>query len=283
MIVAIRDADDAIMPSVAPASSTSRSTASPASTSTADAGTADAAAPRRRLAAVGVTTSCRRSITASEESIVAALGDRRGAASDSAGARMRFPTSTSRGRSFHPRTVRAAHIRGACPAAGLRRVRALAARLRGGLVGMVTLSPHMPGAGVHPRWPRGVHVAIGHTGAPEQITGRGRRRRALSTHLGNGAAADAAATPEFHLDAARRRPADGNLHRRRPSPAGRHIYGDGAGKGLSRAILVSDSVGARRACRPASTTSRSAARSNLTRTAGSASSARPISPAPRAR
>ena len=62
----------------------------------------------------------------------------------------------------------------------------------GGLVGLVTLSPHYTEAGPYIRTltARGVHVALGHTNAsPEQITAAVDAGAVLSTHLGNGAAA----------------------------------------------------------------------------------------------
>ena len=62
----------------------------------------------------------------------------------------------------------------------------------GGLVGMVTASPHDPGAGAYIAALRqsGVYVAIGHTHAtPEQIVAAADAGAVLSTHLGNGAAA----------------------------------------------------------------------------------------------
>jgi N-acetylglucosamine-6-phosphate deacetylase len=62
----------------------------------------------------------------------------------------------------------------------------------GGLVGLVTLSPHHPGAPDYIRAlaARGVGVAIGHTDAsPAQIAAAVEAGAALSTHLGNGIAA----------------------------------------------------------------------------------------------
>jgi N-acetylglucosamine-6-phosphate deacetylase len=62
----------------------------------------------------------------------------------------------------------------------------------GGLVGMVTLSPHFPGACAYiaALTGSGVYVAIGHTDAtPQQIVAAADAGAALSTHLGNGAAA----------------------------------------------------------------------------------------------
>ncbi|TNC05946.1 amidohydrolase family protein [Methylobacterium terricola] len=65
-------------------------------------------------------------------------------------------------------------------------------RACGGLVRIVTLSPHWPGAPDYIRVlaARGVHVAIGHTHAgPEAITAAVAAGATLSTHLGNGVAA----------------------------------------------------------------------------------------------
>jgi N-acetylglucosamine-6-phosphate deacetylase len=62
----------------------------------------------------------------------------------------------------------------------------------GGLVGMVTLSPHWPGASgyIATLAARGVRVAIGHTNATsEEITAAVDAGAVLSTHLGNGAPA----------------------------------------------------------------------------------------------
>jgi N-acetylglucosamine-6-phosphate deacetylase len=62
----------------------------------------------------------------------------------------------------------------------------------GGIVGMVTLSPHFAEAPAYIRTltTQGVHVAIGHTHAsPAQITAAVDAGAVLSTHLGNGAAA----------------------------------------------------------------------------------------------
>ncbi|MGO4123003.1 N-acetylglucosamine-6-phosphate deacetylase [Inquilinus sp. YAF38] len=62
----------------------------------------------------------------------------------------------------------------------------------GGLVGLVTLSPHHAGAPDYIRGlaARGVHVAIGHTDAsPDRIAAAVEAGARLSTHLGNGIAA----------------------------------------------------------------------------------------------
>ena len=70
----------------------------------------------------------------------------------------------------------------------------------GGLVGMVTLSPHFPGAPAYiaALAASGVQVAIGHTHAsPEQIAAAVDAGAVLSTHLGNGAAAMLARHPNL--------------------------------------------------------------------------------------
>ena len=62
----------------------------------------------------------------------------------------------------------------------------------GGLVGMITLSPHWPMAPetIRALTAQGIRVAIGHTHAePAQITAAADAGAVLSTHLGNGAAA----------------------------------------------------------------------------------------------
>lgn len=62
----------------------------------------------------------------------------------------------------------------------------------GGMIRVVTVSPHWPGAGdyIAALAARGVHVAIGHTDAsPAQIAAAADAGARLSTHLGNGIAA----------------------------------------------------------------------------------------------
>ncbi|WP_240229477.1 N-acetylglucosamine-6-phosphate deacetylase [Devosia lacusdianchii] len=69
-----------------------------------------------------------------------------------------------------------------------------------GLVGLVTLSPHYPGAPayVEALTAQGVLVSIGHTGAtPEQIMAAVDAGARLSTHLGNGAASMLPRHPNF--------------------------------------------------------------------------------------
>ena len=68
----------------------------------------------------------------------------------------------------------------------------------GGLVGLVTLSPHFPGSNAYIRTlvERGVHVALGHTHAThEQIENAVQAGARLSTHLGNGIALQLARHP----------------------------------------------------------------------------------------
>ena len=70
----------------------------------------------------------------------------------------------------------------------------------GGLVGLVTLSPHYPGACdyIAALTQSGVHVAIGHTDAtPEQIVAAADAGAVLSTHLGNGVAGVLARHPNL--------------------------------------------------------------------------------------
>lgn len=115
----------------------------------------------------------------------------------------------------------------------------------GGLVGIVTLSPHWPGAPevVHALAAAGVRVALGHTEAsPEQVEAAAAAGATLSTHLGNGIAATLPRHPnplwsqlaEDRLTASFI--ADGH---HLPAAALRAML---RAKGLDRAVLVSDSV-----------------------------------------
>lgn len=68
----------------------------------------------------------------------------------------------------------------------------------GGIVKLVTLSPHFPDTPevIRRLVAQGVHVAIGHTGAtPEQIRAAAEAGATLSTHLGNGISAMLARHP----------------------------------------------------------------------------------------
>ncbi|MFJ5306798.1 N-acetylglucosamine-6-phosphate deacetylase [Streptomyces sp. NPDC088350] len=115
----------------------------------------------------------------------------------------------------------------------------------GGLVGMVTLSPH------HDRAPaytaelagRGIHVAIGHTHAePAQITAVASAGARLCTHLGNGAHAALPRHPNYiWTQLADDRLSAGFI------ADGHHLPSDTLtamirAKGLGRSLLVSDAV-----------------------------------------
>ncbi|MEU9888085.1 amidohydrolase family protein [Sphaerisporangium sp. NPDC051011] len=115
----------------------------------------------------------------------------------------------------------------------------------GGLVGMVTLSPHYPGSTTYiaELASRGVHVAIGHTHAdPEQIHAAARAGARLSTHLGNGAHAVLPRHPNYLWSQL----ADDDLTACFIAD-GHHLPPDTLtvmirAKGLDRSILVSDAV-----------------------------------------
>jgi len=115
----------------------------------------------------------------------------------------------------------------------------------GGLVGMVTLSPHFEGAAAYTSdlCRQGVRVAIGHTHAtPAQITAVVDAGARLSTHLGNGAHAMLARHPNYlWAQLADDRLTAGFI------ADGHHLPADTLtamirAKGLGRSLLVSDSV-----------------------------------------
>jgi N-acetylglucosamine-6-phosphate deacetylase len=113
----------------------------------------------------------------------------------------------------------------------------------GGLVGMVTLSPHYDESADYIRalTRQGVRVAIGHThAAPEQITAAVDAGAVLSTHLGNGAPEMLARHPNYIWT---------QLAEDRLTASfiadGHHLPADALtamlrAKGMSRSILVSD-------------------------------------------
>jgi N-acetylglucosamine-6-phosphate deacetylase len=115
----------------------------------------------------------------------------------------------------------------------------------GGLVGMITLSPHYPGAPAFIQAVRaeGVHVAIGHTdAAPEAITAAIDAGARLATHLGNGVAA----TLPRHPNLIWTQLADDRLTASFIAD-GHHLPADVframlRAKGVERSVLVSDSV-----------------------------------------
>jgi N-acetylglucosamine-6-phosphate deacetylase len=145
----------------------------------------------RKMAAMGVTTYLPTIITAAEVRITAAL---------------RAIVEARRRSSLVANAVPFVHVEGPgiSPTGGFRgahpvdhvRPPSLAEFDRwqdasGGLVGMVTLSPHFRGmeAYVSALTARGVHVAVGHTDASaEEIHGAVNAGARLSTHLGNGLA-----------------------------------------------------------------------------------------------
>ena len=115
----------------------------------------------------------------------------------------------------------------------------------GGLVGMVTLSPHFEAAPAYTRElsRQGVHVAIGHTHAtPAQITAVVDAGARLSTHLGNGAHAMLPRHPNYlWTQLADDRLTCGFI------ADGHHLPADTLtamirAKGLDRSLLVSDAV-----------------------------------------
>lgn len=115
----------------------------------------------------------------------------------------------------------------------------------GGLVGMITLSPHGPEAPdfIRAVSRQGVHVAIGHTGAtPHEIRAAVEAGARLSTHLGNGAAAMLPRHPNFIWSQL----AEDRLVATFIAD-GHHLPADTfkamlRAKGLPRSVLVSDSA-----------------------------------------
>ncbi len=115
----------------------------------------------------------------------------------------------------------------------------------GGLVGLVTLSPHFDGSAdyVAALVKRGVHIAIGHTHAtPEQISAAVDAGATLSTHLGNGIALE---LPR-HRNPIWRQLADNRLSATFIVD-GHHLPADMLNvmlraKGVERSVLVSDAV-----------------------------------------
>ncbi|MCX7323332.1 MAG: amidohydrolase family protein [Hyphomicrobiales bacterium] len=141
---------------------------------------------------VGVTTFLPTLITASKEALIAGLVAIAEARTVSPGAAHAIPFVHVEGPFIAPEDG----PRGAHPAEHVRPpdVQELAEwqAASGGLVGMITLSPHHAGASgfIRHATDQGIHVAIGHTAAtPAQIEGAVTAGARMSTHLGNGAAA----------------------------------------------------------------------------------------------
>jgi N-acetylglucosamine-6-phosphate deacetylase len=199
----------------------------------------------RALAAVGTTTFVPTVITASEQDIITSLRAIAAARDADHATRDAIPFIHVEGphlspedgpRGVHP----AEHIRPPDLDEFFRWKHAC-----GGLVGMVTLSPHYAEA---PEYVRvvsgtGVNVAIGHTAAsPEQITAAVDAGAVLSTHLGNGAHAQLPRHPN-HLwtQLSDDRLTAGFI------ADGHHLPADTLtamvrAKGIERSLLVSDSV-----------------------------------------
>jgi N-acetylglucosamine-6-phosphate deacetylase len=203
------------------------------------------AALARTLLRLGVTTFLPTLVTASEEAIVSgltAIAEAR--AGDSVTAHM-IPCVHVEGPFLSPNDG----PRGAHPLAFIRPPDIAEYRrwqdASGGLVGMVTLSPHRAEAlpFIRELAAAGVHVALGHTDAsPEQIHAAADAGAVLSTHLGNGSAALLPRHPNFIWAQL----ADDRLTASFIAD-GHHLPADTLksmlrAKGLSRAVLVSDSV-----------------------------------------
>ncbi|HZY73844.1 MAG TPA: amidohydrolase family protein [Edaphobacter sp.] len=199
----------------------------------------------RQLVAMGVTTFLPTLITAAEEQLVAALR------AISAARRISpltahmipcvhvegphlLPTDGPRG--AHPRV----HVRPP-DCNELERWQAAS----GGLVGMVTLSPHWDGAldYIAHVARRGILVALGHTDAdPERIHAAAEAGARLSTHLGNGVAGELPRHPNLLWAQL----ADDRLTATFIAD-GHHLPADTLtamlrAKGIERSILVSDAV-----------------------------------------
>lgn len=152
------------------------------------------------LLALGVTTYLPTVITASEAAIIAALAAIAEARRSNPVAAAMIPYAHVEG----PSIGREDGPRGAHP---LEHVRAPSlvefARWQaacGGLVGMVTLSPDYPNVTdyITALTEQGVHVALGHTGATaDQVRAAVAAGAVLSTHLGNGSAAQIPRHPNF--------------------------------------------------------------------------------------
>lgn len=145
-----------------------------------------------RLAVAGVTTFAPTIITASEERIVAALRIIAHARTASARAAHAIPFVHIEGPFLSPEDgARGAHPRDEIRAPSVAEFERWQAA-SGGIVGMVTISPHWENAlaFIAAIAAKGIRVAVGHTHAtPEQIHAAAAAGATFSTHLGNGIAA----------------------------------------------------------------------------------------------
>lgn len=199
----------------------------------------------KKMIATGVTTYLPTIITASEEKITAALQTLAEARQRSKLVADAVPYVHVEGPSISPLDgYRGAHAREHIRPPSLKEF-ARWQQASGGLVGMVTLSPHWEGAedyiSVLSR--DGVYVAIGHTDAtPEQIRRAIDAGAILSTHLGNGSAA----MMPRHENSLWPQLADDRLTATLIAD-GHHLPGDMLktmlrAKGTARCILISDAT-----------------------------------------
>lgn len=184
-------------------------------------------------------------ITASRASLVAALGAIAAARRQDAASRAAIPFVHVEGPFLAPEDgPRGAHPADQVRPPDLDEVAAWQ-RASDDLVGLVTLSPHWPGAPdiIRALVAAGLRVALGHTGATaDQIHAAAEAGATLSTHLGNGAAAQLARHPNFiWAQLADDRLSAGFI------ADGFHLPADTLkamlrAKGLSRSFLVSDTA-----------------------------------------
>jgi N-acetylglucosamine-6-phosphate deacetylase len=198
-----------------------------------------------KVVATGVTTFLPTLITSSEEKLIAALRAIAAARHRSSFVAQVIPFVHVEGPSISP----VDGFRGAHPKEHVRPP-SLAEFGRwqeasGGLVGMVTLSPHFEGIEeyIAHLTARGVHVSLGHTdAAPEQIQKAVDAGARLSTHLGNGTSA----TLPRHPNVVWTQLAEDRLTATLIAD-GQHLPADTLksmvrAKGVGRCILVSDAV-----------------------------------------
>jgi N-acetylglucosamine-6-phosphate deacetylase len=199
----------------------------------------------KKMVQTGVTTFLPTVITSSEAKICAALGAIRSARTQSPLAYEVIPYVHMEG----PHISAVDGPRGAHPAAHVRPPSLEELDhwqvASGGLIGMITISPHFPGTAEYIAivTARGIHVALGHTdAAPEQIREAVDAGARISTHLGNGIAG---VIPR-HANVLWAQLADDRLTATLIAD-GHHLPADTLrtmvrAKGLERTILVSDSV-----------------------------------------
>lgn len=198
-----------------------------------------------RLFAVGVTTLVPTIITASEDRIIAALDAVREARQRSPLARHVIPFVHIEGPHLSPADgPRGAHPREQVRPPDIAEFERWQAA-SGGLVGMVTLSPHWDEALAYIAHlaSRGCVVSIGHTDAePSRIHAAAEAGATLSTHLGNGVAGDLPRHPNLLWAQL----ADDRLSASFIAD-GHHLPADTLkamlrAKGAERTLLVSDAV-----------------------------------------